>query len=291
MTQKIWKITIEDEKYPPLLKKINDAPKELFLRGEFDFDEKCFAIVGTRKCTQQGRDIASTIAADLASAGLTVVSGLAPGIDSASHWAAVKAGKRTIAVLGTGVDDKSIYPQFNLRLAHKILENNGALISEYPPNTHGSRFTFPQRNRIIAGLSLGVLIVEAPLKSGAMITADWTKKQNKKIFAVPGSLYSLVSAGPNLLIKRGAKLVENANDILAGLNLPRLQTKSRQLLEKNQTPEEKLIMEFLGREPLTVDRIIELTKLEPAIVISTLTILESQGRIKGLGGNLFAING
>jgi DNA processing protein len=178
-------ISIRDKNYPKLLKEIKDPPETLYLRGEILAEENCFAIVGTRRCSAYGKQVALEITGDLAEAGLTIVSGLAPGIDSFSHLATLERGKRTIAVLGTGIDEKSIYPQENLKLARKILESGGSLISEYPPRTHGSEFTFPQRNRIISGISLGVLVIEAKQKSGALITANWAKKTRKKNLCHP----------------------------------------------------------------------------------------------------------
>lgn len=210
-------ISIEDKEYPKFLKEIPESPKTLYFRGKILPTENCFAIVGTRCCSDYGRQVASEIGEALAESGLTIISGLAEGIDTHAHLSAVKREKRTIAVLGTGLDEKSIYPQTNLKLVKKILETGGCLISEYPPGTRGSKFTFPKRNRIISGMSLGVLVVEAKRKSGSLITAMWAKRQGKKVFAVPGHVHSLNSKGCHYLIKKGAILVENANDILKEL--------------------------------------------------------------------------
>ena len=215
----IKSISFEDKNYTKLLKEIKNPPEVLYYKGEFATNENYFAIVGTRRCSTYGKEIALEIAGQLSEAGLTIVSGLAPGIDTFCHQAVVERKGKTIAVLGTGIDDQSIYPKSNIKLAKKILETGGCLISEYPPGTPGTQFTFPQRNRIISGLSLGVLVVEAKEKSGALITAQWAKKQGRKIFAVPGPIHSLNSKGCHYLIKQGAKLVENANDILRELNL------------------------------------------------------------------------
>lgn len=288
MEEKIREITIEDREYPQLLKKIADPPKKLFIRGRLDPQEQCFAIVGTRRCSEYGWQMAQEIASDLAQAGLTIVSGFAKGIDTAAHQGAVKAGKRTIAVLGTGLDEKSIYPQTNLNLGKKILAKGGALISEYPPGTLGARFTFPQRNRIISGLSLGVLVIEGKRRSGSLITANWAKEQGRKIFALPGQVLSLNSKAPHLLIKQGAKLVESANDILEELNLP-LKAKEKEKTSLGKTREEKLILKALSRESLSIDKIIEKTGLEVPVVLSCLTLLETRGKIKNLGSNTFTI--
>lgn len=286
MTEGIKTITIEDREYPKLLEEITDPPKVLYVKGELNLDEPCFGVVGTRRFSPYGKQIALEIAGDLAQAGLTIVSGLAPGIDSFSHLATLERKKKTIAVLGTGIDEKSIYPQSNLKLARRILETGGCLISEYPPGTPGSQFTFPQRNRIISGISLGILVVEAKQKSGALITANYAFSQNRKVFAIPGPIHSLNSKGPHILIKKGAKLAENANDILRELDLP-LKSKSKEISAK--TPQENLILDALKEGPLYVDKIIEETKLNAAQVNSALAVMEIRGLVRNLGGSVFAL--
>ena len=281
-------ITIKDKSYPKLLKEIKDAPEILYVRGKILSEDSFFAVVGTRMASSYGKQIALEIAGELAEAGLTIVSGLAPGIDTFAHTAAVERNKRTIAVLGTGLDEKSIYPQSNLKLAQRILETGGCLISEYPSGTPGSKFTFPQRNRIISGLSIGVLIVEAKQKSGALITANWAKKQGRKIFAVPGPVHSLNSKGPHYLIKTGAKLVENANDILKELNLV-LSVSDTDRTVRGENEEENLILEVLKEESLYIDKIIEKTKLPASKIAGTLAILEIKGKVRNLGGNIYAL--
>jgi len=288
MTNEIRTTNIQDENYPKLLKKIKNAPEVIYYRGEMKSEENCFAVVGTRRFSPYGKQVALEMAGDLAEAGLIIVSGLAPGIDTFCHTAAVERRKRTIAVLGTGVDEKSIYPQSNLKLAQKILETGGALISEYPPDQRGTQFTFPQRNRIISGLSLGILVIEAKEKSGALITAHYAFEQNRKVFAIPGPIHSLNSKGCHYLIKRGAKLVESANDILKDLNLPLKELSS---FYEGETEEENLILNVLKEEVLDIDKIIEKTKLSAAKVASTLAILEIKGKVRNLGGNTFALKG
>jgi len=236
-------IAIEDKEYPKLLKEIKNPPKILYFSGKILPQKNCFAIVGARLCSSYGKQVALEIARDLTEAGLTIVSGMALGIDSFSHKAVVEKNKRTIAVLGTGLDEESIYPRENIKLANRIIETGGCLISEYPPKTRGSRFTFPQRNRIISGLSLGVLVVEAKRKSGALITANWAKKQGRKIFAIPGTIHSFNSKGTHKLIKQGAKLVEDANDILKELNLVAL-TKNLKGGIGGEAKEENLILDI-----------------------------------------------
>ena len=288
MPEEIRILKIGDKNYPKLLKKIKNAPEVIYYRGELNPGDQCFAIVGTRRFSSYGKQVALEIAGDLAETGLTIVSGLAPGIDTFAHTAAVERRKRTIAVLGTGLDEKSIYPQSNLKLAQRILETGGCLISEYPPGTRGTQFTFPKRNRIISGLSLGILVVEAKERSGALITAEWAKKQGRKIFAIPGPIHSLNSRGCHYLIKQGAKLVERANDILKELNLPYSTSGVGYLT--GGTPEENLILEVLKEGPLYIDKIIEKTKLSAQKVASNLAILEIKGKVKNLGANVYAVS-
>ena len=287
MMTEITKIAFGEKNYPPLLKKIVNPPKLLYVRGNILAKENCFAIVGTRRCTPYGKQIAREIAIDLAEAGLTIVSGFASGIDAEAHKAVIERRKRTIAVLGTGLDEKSIYPKSNLKLVKRILENGGALISEFPPKTHGTKYTFVQRNRIISGLSLGVLVVEARMKSGALITANYAISQKRKLFAIPGPIYSQTSKGCNHLIKNGAKLVGEANDILKELNLPALSNKK---VIVGENLEENLILEALKEGALDVEKIIEKTKLPAAKVLTTLSILEIKGKIKNLEANIYALS-
>ena len=288
--EEIKTIGINDKNYSKLLKKISDAPKILYYRGNIDAtNNACFAVVGTRRYAEYGKQIALNIAGDLAEAGLTVVSGLAPGIDTFAHQAALERKNRQIAVLGTGIDDKSVYPAENLKLAKKIIETGGCLVSEYPPGTHGSKITFPHRNRIISGLSLGVLVVEAKLKSGSLITANYAFSQKRKVFAVPGNIYSLNSKGCHYLIKRGAKLAENADDILKELALPGKNFKIEKEAE-GETKEENLVLRAIRQSAEDIDRIIQITQLPAAKVVSALANLEIKSKVKNLGGNIYAIN-
>jgi DNA processing protein len=303
MADEIKTIGIGNDDYPKLLKEIKDPPKVLYYIGSLPkTDENCFAVVGTRRYSSYGKQVALEIAGDLAEAGLTIVSGLMSGIDTFSHQATLERKGRTIAVLGTGLDEKSIYPKENIGLAKKIIETGGCLISEYPPGTAGAHFTFPQRNRIISGLSLGVLVVEAkPLLpnfgvgankksgSGAIITALHAFEQKRKVFAVPGPIYSSSSKGCHYLIKKGAKLVENANDILQELNLRCLNFEFKQRVE-GENKEENLILEALKEEALYIDKIIERTKLPAAAVAGALAILEIKCKVRNLGGNVYAIS-
>jgi len=217
--EKIKIITIQDESYPKLLKEIYAPPAILYIRGSFKPSDKfSLGVVGTRKLSSYGQQITPKITSELSQSGLTIISGLAKGIDTIAHQAAIDNNGRTIAVLGSGIDSKSVYPAINKYLAEKITEN-GAVISEFPINTKPLAQNFPQRNRIVSGLSLGILVIEAPEKSGAMITARNALEQNRDVFAIPGDILSNNSMGPNNLIKMGAKLVTKTNDILEELNL------------------------------------------------------------------------
>ena len=281
-------IALEDENYPKLLKEIYNPPACLYCRGEFDSgNEFNLGVVGTRKISFYGRQITPLITADLVKAGLTIVSGLAKGIDTLAHQTALSTGGRTMAVLGSGIDKKSIYPSSNRYLAEKITQN-GALLSEFPFGASAQAQHFPQRNRIISGLSLGVLVIEAPLKSGALITAREALEQNREVFAIPGPINSQNSLGPNNLIKMGAKLVSEANDILEELNLTLLtEPLPKKILPDN--PEEALILEQLSSQPLHIDKIILQTKLTTNVINSTLTLMEIKGKVRNLGGNNYAL--
>ena len=285
-------ISIDNKNYPARLKQIKNAPKILYYKGNINaLNENCFGIVGPRIPSAYGKQVAINFANDLCSAGLVIVSGLAEGVDTLCHQAVVEKNKITIAVLGNGLDEKSFFPKSNLKLAEKIIENNGCLISEYPPETKPARFTFPTRNKIISGLSLGVLIVEARQRSGALITAEWARKQNRKIFAIPGSIYSDTSKGTNALIKQEAKIAENANDILKELKLLELNLTNENLNEQTvETKQENLILQALKEKPIHIDEIIEITKLDVVKINSILSILEIDNKIKNLGNNVFCIN-
>ncbi len=285
MQEDIKQINIEDNNYPKILKEIHDPPKTLYIRGNFHDDDKtAVGIVGTRNYTSYGKQVAENIAGDLAEAGITIISGLAKGIDTWAHKSALDRGGRTIAVLGSAVDSKNLYPSCNRKLAEKITQN-GAVISEYPLGTKSERWFFAQRNRIISGLSLGVLVIEAPEKSGALITATQAVEQNRDVFAIPGPIYSENSIGTNGLIKMGAKLVTCANDILEELNLPLLEDKRKKFKPENKWEEN--LLNILTKEPIHIDEINKQSKLEPGLVSSTLMMLELRGIVKNHGGSYY----
>ena len=284
--EKIGLILQNSAAYPPQLKEIPSAPAIIYVRGNPEvLKNKSLAVVGSRKFSQYGQRVAENLCRDLVQAGLTITSGLALGIDAIAHRSALDREGTTIAVLGTGIDDETIYPRENFNLAHRILENGGALITEYPPKTPSLRQNFPARNRIMAGLSLGVLVVEAALESGSLITAEHALEFNREVFAVPGQIFSPQSEGTNQLIKNGAKLVQSAKDILEELRISSAAEKnaSVKIFEpRNQT--EKAVWKFLGSDPLHVDRLMKLTKLNPALLASTLAMMEIEGAVRDVGG-------
>ncbi len=259
----------------------------MYCRGNLDIlqDNPKLAVVGTRKYSSYGKRAGEDIVGKLSEVGFVIVSGMALGIDTFAHKAALEKGAKTIAVLGAGVDRASVYPKQNLALSEKITEF-GVLVSEFPPGAPSYKSNFPQRNRIIAGLSQGVLVVEAPIRSGALITARYAREQHKKVFAVPSSIYSPNSAGCNFLIKKGAKLVESASDILKELGFTKELVKRK---IKGKTIEEELILLAIKNDAMHIDKIVEATKLNPAKVISILSMLEAEEKVKNLGGNIYTI--
>lgn len=285
--EKISLVTIFDKEYPKLLTHISHPPFLLYVKGSIGaWKNKCFGVVGTRALSEYGKRATPHITLDLARAGFIIVSGLATGIDTLAHKTALEAGAKTIAVLGTGIDERALYPQLNLPLARKIIEKGGAVISEYAPGTHGTKFSFPQRNRIISGLSKGVLVVEADHISGAMITAKCALEQNRDVFALPGSIFAKTSEGANDLIKKGAKLVACADDILEDYGL---ESKKAKKIIKAESPEEEKILAVLTNESATVDDIIKKTGLTAPQTNATLMIMELGKKIKNLGGGKFVL--
>jgi len=279
---KIKVLACDSPAYPQILKEIYDYPPVLYIRGNLlREDECCLAVVGTRRSTVYGRQVTEEIVTDLARNGITIVSGLARGIDSIAHRAALEAGARTMAVFACGLD--IVYPAENAKLAREIMEH-GALISEYPLGTKPKADNFPRRNRIMSGLSLGVLVIEAGDSSGALITANQALEQNREVFAVPGSILSPASRGTNHLIQEGAKLVRNYVDVLEELNLTIMaqQLEMKEFLPVDET--ESLLFKQLSREPTHIDDICRHSGLAAALVSSALTMMELKGMVKQVGG-------
>jgi len=268
-------LAVDDPAYPALLREIPDPPPLLFVRGALtEADRWAIGIVGTRNVSAYGREVAEGLSRDLVANRLTIASGLARGVDGVAHSAALKAGGRTVAVLGSGVD--VIYPPEHRRLAEQIAEN-GAVISEYPLGTQPDAVNFPPRNRIISGLSLGVVVVEADDKSGALITTTYAAEQGREVFAVPGNIFSRTSRGTNRLIQTGAKLVTSAADILDELNLERVAQQVEAQLALPIDDTERLVLDVLGPEPLAIDDVVRRTNLPTASVAGALAMLELKG--------------
>ena len=283
--EEIKVVTQEDELFPKLLAQIYDPPPLLYFRGEFkQQDEYAIAVVGARKYSNYGRQVAEQIVKDLANNNLTIVSGLALGIDSIAHQAALAVNGRTIAVLGSGLDRQNIYPTQNRYLADKIVASGGVIFSEFPLGTLPLKHHFPQRNRLISGLSLASLIIEAGEKSGSLITATHALEQNREVFAVPGNIYSPLSVGANNLIKLGAKVITCANDIIEALNLVQVASYIENKKIIPESAEEEKILTILNYEPKHIDELVRLTKLNTSVINSTLTIMEMKGKVKNLGG-------
>ena len=276
-----------DEKYPARLKEIHDYPPIIYVNGEIlPEDEWCLAMVGTRLATAYGWQVTEEIATDLAHNKITVVSGLARGNHTIAHHAALEAGGRTIAVSACGLD--IIYPIENTNLAKQIIQH-GALISEYPLDTKPKPEYFPCRNRILSGISSGVLVTEAGKSSGALITADLALEQNRDVLAVPGSIFSPASRGTNHLIQQGAKLVQNCQDILEELNLRAVarQLEFKEIIPTSDT--ESLLLGKLSAEPSHIDEICANSGLPVSTVSSTLAMMELKGLVKSIGSMKYVL--
>lgn len=291
--QKINIITIRDENYPYYLKNIYDPPIILYVRGNILKNEKCIAVVGARRATYYGLKMAESLSYALAGVGLTVVSGMARGIDTYAHKGAKEAG-RTIGVLGCGTG--IAYPPENKGLITEVTKK-GAIISEYPPGTPPVSSNFPARNRIISGMSIGVVVIEAGERSGSLITAEFALEQGREVFAVPGNINSLNSKGTNKLIKDGAKIVTSVEDILEELinyGITDTVTKSSEKtydesLFKGLSSEERRLVECLKLEPLHIDELAKKSGFNVNVVGSLLVMLELKGVVDQIPGKIFRI--
>jgi len=277
-------ITLNDKEYPELLLKIHTPPYLLFYKGELpQKNDLNLAFVGSRKCTQYGEYAVNNIISNLAvlGANINIISGLALGIDSISHRVALENNMKTIAVLGSGIDNFNIYPRSNVELAHRIIENKGAIISEFPPGTGALRHHFPQRNRIVAGMSSATIVIEAEEKSGALITSKYALEENRDVFSLPGQINSKSSIGTNNLIKYGAIPLLSANEIIELYDLEKKEVKTEKL-DLNEV--ETKIFSCLSHEPLHINQIAKTTSINIAELSSNLTIMEMKGIIKNVGG-------
>lgn len=281
----IHTVSLGETEYPKLLAEIADPPHTLFVRGRLPTNNiPAVAIVGTRRHTTYAKQITSEIVRPLASQGIVIVSGLALGIDGIAHSETLSVGGTTIAVLGSGIDKQYIYPSSHRYLAEKIIDSGGAIISEYPPDFSPTKYSFPARNRIIAGLALGTVVIEAPTGSGSLITARCALDYNREVFAIPHPITSLLGAGNNNLLKMGAHLVTEATDITDTLNLLNLKqtTLDKDPILTSNT--ETIIWPILSREPKHINNIIKESGLDSSAVNSTLILMEMKGMVKNLGG-------
>lgn len=285
-------LTFDDERYPPLLKEISDPPPLLYVKGEVDrLSFPQVAMVGSRNPDTQGRETARDFARRLARAGVTITSGMALGVDTESHQGALEEGG-TVAVVGTGLD--RVYPAKNRALAHQIVEG-GAMISEFPVGTEPHPSNFPKRNRIISGLSLGTLVVQAAKKSGSLITARLAMEQGREVFAIPGSIHNPLARGNHQLIRQGAKLVETTEDVMEELGgmLDLLQEKlfegeveavlTDEVVVEEGSPADHLLQK-MGFEPILIDQLVTLSGLTTEVVSSMIMRLEIQGQVVSLPG-------
>lgn len=278
-------LTSFDDNYPKLLKQIYDPPTVIYFKGQLKDEEKTLAVVGTRKITGYGRAVTEKFVRGLVAAGLTIVSGLAKGVDSQAHLSTIKSGGRTIAVLGGGLN--YIYPPENRSLAEQIVESGGAVMSEFPPDYPSLPGNFPSRNRIISGLSQGVLVVEAAEDSGSLITARLALEQGREVFAVPGPITSNLSKGPIDLIKEGARVVMNAEEILDELGINQIQSSKIKVSNEDLSKDEAQILDILENEQLHIDEICRKLDLSAAKVSGTLLKMEISGLVQNLGSGMY----
>jgi DNA processing protein len=282
-------VTWESTAYPAYLREIPNAPPLLYVQGTLqEIDRWAVAVVGTRRLTSYGRQVTRTLVTGLVRSHVTIISGLARGIDAVAHKTALEMGGRTIAVLGSGVD--TIYPAEHRPLARQIAEGHGAVLSEYGLGVEPEAKNFPPRNRLISGLSLGVIVVEAGQRSGALITANFALEQDREVFAVPGNITSPASKGPNRLIQQGAKLVSSVDDVLEELNLRMVVEHTAVQMALPDSAEEVALMGCLSAQPVHVDELSRATGLPSSLVSSTLTLMELKGMVQQVGGMNYALS-
>jgi len=281
-------VTLYDDAYPEYLKQIYDPPPVLYIKGnERVLKDKAIAIVGSRKASTYGKRVAINFARELASMNINIISGMARGIDSFAHKGAIEAGGPTTAVFGCGID--IVYPPENEDLMNQIVKY-GCVVSSFPLETAPLLANFPARNRIISGLTLGTLVVEAAEKSGSLITADFSLEQGREVFAIPGNIFSPYSRGTHKLIKQGAKLVESVDDILEELGLEKQDKiiKGEKINLQNLTDTEKLIYELIDHHPIHMEELIKNSQINPSNISAILTRLELMGLILALPGGYYA---
>jgi DNA processing protein len=288
-THSIRIVTIEDPTYPPLLKNIFDPPVALFVRGTLDNTRPRLAVVGTRKMTSYGKHMTEDFVSELVRAGIEIVSGLALGIDGVAHKAALEARGTTLAVLGAGIDPRSIYPRMHYELSERIIDNHGALVGEYPPGAGPTPYSFPRRNRIVAGITLGTLVIEADEKSGALITSSCALEYGREVYAIPHPLTSPTGKGPHQLIRDGACLVTSPTDVLSTLDISAFERHTRAEETIPYTSDESTLLSFFTGEAIHIDEITRLAPFPQSKVIALITVLEMKGRIKNTGNMMYII--
>jgi len=278
-------LTLLDKNYPKNLKQIDDSPFVLYYKGSIKKeDDLAIGVVGTRRPTVYGREVTENLVADLVGCGLTIVSGMARGIDSIAHKMAIEFGGRTIAVFACGLD--VIYPPENRKLSEAIIQS-GAIVSEFPPGIKPSLGSFPYRNRIISGLSLGVLVTEGANRSGSLITASRAADQGREVFAVPGPITSRMSGATAKLLKDGAKIVRDVSDILEEL---KIEARGQKLEARGgDSSEEQLLLEILKDGALHIDEIVRRAKIATGKVCSLMTMMEIKGKVRNLGGMTYTL--
>lgn len=280
---------IEKNNYPKSLLEIPQIPKQLYIRGDLpESDLVYLSVIGSRKYTAYGKEVCKKLIEGLKGFPICIVSGLALGIDSIAHESALNAELKTLAIPGSGLDENSIYPKSNIGLAKRILENDGCLLSEFELKQNATLWTFPQRNRIMAGISKAVLVIEAEEKSGTLITARLATEYNRDVLTVPGSIFSSTSSGPHMLIRLGATPVKNSEEILEALGIDNT---NKTAIEKNYDSLEgieKAIIESLS-EPLSKDELIEILNIDIQTLNTNLMMLEIKGYTKESGGKIFRI--
>ena len=288
-TAGITLLTWDSPDYPAYLREIPNPPPLLYVQGELrESDQWAVAVVGTRRLTSYGRQVTRDLVAGLVRSNITVVSGLARGIDAVAHKTAVEMNGRTIAVLGSGLD--CIYPAEHRQLAQRIVDGHGAVISDYGLGVQPEAKNFPPRNRIISGLSLGVIVVEAGERSGALITSKFALEQDREVFAVPGHINSPVSKGPNRLIQRGAKLVMSVDDVLEELNLTMVAEHTAVQMALPETAEEAELYGRLSHQPIHIDDLSRASGLSSQTVSSALTMMELKGLVQQVGGMKYVLS-
>jgi DNA processing protein len=287
----VWFVTLQDEEYPELLKEIRNPPFVLYGKGDKSLlnDKETIGVVGARKTTQYGREVTKLLTTELVLSGFTIVSGLALGVDAVSHMTALENGGRTIAVLGCGVD--CCNPRENQSIYDEIVKSNNCVISEFPLGMKPTQWTFPARNRIIAGLSQAVLVTEGAEDSGSLITAKFALKFDRKVFAVPGPITSQMSKGPYVLIQKGAKLVTSGEDIFKELKTQNSNVKTESQIPKisNATSDELKILQLLQNEPLHFDELVRRTKFRSSKLSSILSLMELKGLVRSADGGMYCV--